>query len=411
MPAWLLYDQRGYLGDSRRYINLDESCFPTVKVKGSQFHLYHDQLPSKPMDANKVPYRVPLMNEIAAVPKNGFRVVSTFSGCGGSCLGFKMKGFEVLWANEFVPSAQDTYRANHPEVKLNTNDIRTVKPEMILDEVELLPGEIDVMEGSPPCSSFSTSGKREKKWGDICKYSDGIEQRTDDLFFEFTRLLKGLQPKVFVGENVSGLVRGTAKGYFKMILRAMMECGYEVKSKLLDAQWLGVPQVRQRIIFIGVRNDLVATKKVHPEFPKPLSYRYSVREAIPWIDHHQNGIVMEPEIEPESDISRFAIGDEWDKIHVGTRSKYINMKKARIETPCATITSSGGVRSAAAVVHPMQKRKFSMVELRRICGFPDDFILTGSYTQQWERLGRAVPPVMMSHVAGKVLEVLMRCAD
>src|SRR5207249_1070705 len=137
-------------------------------------------------------------------------------------------------------------------------------------------GEIDVLEGSPPCASFSTAGKREKGWGKIKAYSD-TRQRTDDLFFEFARLLEGLQPRVFVAENVSGLVKGTAKGFFLRILAALKACGYSVRARVLDAQWLGVPQARQRLIFIGVRADL----GTEPIFPKPLPYRYSVREALP----------------------------------------------------------------------------------------------------------------------------------
>src|SRR5207248_5858022 len=128
----------------------------------------------------------------------------------------------------------------------------------------LTAGEVDVMEGSPPCASFSTAGKRQAGWGQVRPYSD-TRQRTDDLFFEFARLVRGVRPKVFVAENVSGLVKGTAKGYFKEILRALKGCGYRVEARLLDAQWLGVPQVRQRIIFVGVREDL----GVGPAFPKP----------------------------------------------------------------------------------------------------------------------------------------------
>lgn len=128
------------------------------------------------------------MKEIAALPWNGFNVCSTFSGCGGSSLGYKMAGFKVLWASEFIPAAQDTYRANHHGTNLDTKDIRKVKPEDILAVINMKPGELDLFDGSPPCASFSTAGKREAGWGKVKKYSDGA-QRTDDLFFEFTRLI------------------------------------------------------------------------------------------------------------------------------------------------------------------------------------------------------------------------------
>src|SRR5262249_35052188 len=138
--------------------------------------------------------------------------------------------------------------------------------------------ELDLLDGSPPCASFSTAGKREKGWGQVKPYSD-TRQRTDDLFFEYARLLRGLRPRVFVAENVSGLVRGTAKGYFLQILRELKACGSGVQARLLDAQWLGVPQVRRRVIFQGAREDLGR----EPAFPKPLPYRYAVADALPWI--------------------------------------------------------------------------------------------------------------------------------
>ena len=172
------------------------------------------------MTNKKPPYRVPSMAEIAAVPWNGYNAISTFSGCGGSSLGYKMAGFRVLWANEFVPAAQEVYRLNHPGTILNTQDIRQISAADVLATIGMQPGDLDLLDGSPPCASFSTAGKREAGWGQVKKYSD-TKQRTDDLFFEYARLVNGIQPKVFVAENVSGLVKGAAKGYFLEILIAL----------------------------------------------------------------------------------------------------------------------------------------------------------------------------------------------
>lgn len=247
------------------------------------------------------------MAEIADLEWNGFNVVSTFAGCGGSSTGYRMAGYRVLLACEFVEAAQETYRANaRPGTIIEPRDIRDVTGADILERIGLGVGELDIFDGSPPCASFSTAGKREKGWGEVKKYSD-VEQRSDDLFFEYARLIEELRPKVFVAENVSGLVKGTAKGYFLEILAALKACGYRVSARLLDAQWLGVPQARQRLIFVGVRED-IGTDPVHP---KPLSYRYSIDEAIAGL----NG-----PIEPESDIRRFAIGAEWDKLKPGGQS-------------------------------------------------------------------------------------------
>lgn len=384
----------------------------------------------------KPPYRVPTMAEIRALPWNGYKVASTFSGGGGSSTGYKMAGFRVVWASEFIPAAQETYRANHPDTILDTRDIRTVTAADILRATGLREGELDLLDGSPPCASFSTAGKREAGWGTVKSYSD-TKQRTDDLFFEFSRILRGLRPKVFVAENVSGLVKGTAKGYFKLILADLKAAGYRVDAKVLDAQWLGVPQARQRLIFVGVREDL----GVAPAHPAPLPYRYSVRDALPWLTSvvHDtsgdfgagevinrpspaitNGVnsinslhfkVLGARVETDADISRYAIGREWSNLKPGEQSdKFFSLVRPSLDAPSPCVTQRGGNASVAGVTHPTERRKFSIAELRRICGFPDDYVLTGSYAQQWERCGRAVPPVMMGAIAATVRDrVLPRC--
>ena len=328
----------------------------------------------------KPPYRVPLMAEIAALPWNGFKVASTFSGCGGSCTGYRMAGFKVVWANEFVPAAQASYKANAaPDCILDTRDIRTVTAEDILAATGLKRGELDLFDGSPPCASFSTAGKREAGWGKVKAYSD-TKQRTDDLFAEYVCILNGLQPKVFVAENVSGLVKGTAKGMFLQILAALKACGYRVTCRVLDAQWLGVPQQRQRTIFIGVREDL----GLEPVHPSPLPYRYSVRDAV------RDAVRVNKH------------GGDYVCAKSQSSPSILSSDAARKDT--AIMSAGGWIQTAT------EKRKFTIAELRRICAFPDDFILCGSYAQQWERLGRSVPPVMMASVAAAIRDgILSKC--
>jgi DNA (cytosine-5)-methyltransferase 1 len=380
-------------------------------------------------DTSKPSYRVPSMGEIAAIPWNGLTVASTFSGCGGSCLGYRMAGFKVAWANEFVPAAQDSYRANAPDCFLDKRDIRQVQPQEIFAQLGMEVGELDLLDGSPPCQAFSTAGKREKGWGEAKFYEHGASQCNETLFTEYIRLLRGLMPRVFVAENVSGLVKGVAKGYFLEILAALKASGYRVTCRVCDAQWLGVPQQRQRTIFIGVREDL----KLDPVHPLPLAYRYSVRDALPWIERIQagkygaewsnsdraSGAVLASDgtrdhrrqCEALTDISRYAIGTEWDRTEIGGKNdKYRNLVRAPIDDVCQTVTASGGNLSTASVTHPTEKRKFTIAELKRICAFPDDFVLTGSYAQQWERLGNSVPPVMMFHIAAAIRDGIFKAA-
>ncbi|MCP4991295.1 MAG: DNA cytosine methyltransferase [Colwellia sp.] len=397
------------------FLDVTNKPMPTIQLRPVKMIVTNNNENSEP-NSNKPAYKVPSMQQINQLKWNGFNVISTFSGAGGSCLGYRMAGYRVLWANEFVPAAQQVYKLNHPDSILDTRDIRLIQPSDILNSTGLLKGELDLLDGSPPCASFSTAGNREKSWGQVKKYSD-TKQRTDDLFFEYARLLEGLQPKVFAAENVSGLIKGKAKGYFKVILKMLKKCGYIVKARVLDAQWLGVPQMRQRLIFIGVRSDL----GLQPVYPKPLGYRYSVIDAIGQFiktkSYSSNNFISSSlpaatiqasgqyftEIESETDIAKYAIGDEWDKIEQGNASKkYFSLKKPDLNKPCQCITQTGGNTGAASVTHPTEKRKFSIAELKRIMAFPDDFELTGSYAQQWERLGRAVPPVMMSKIASEI---------
>jgi DNA (cytosine-5)-methyltransferase 1 len=380
--------------------------------------------------SGKPPFRLPSMADVArARGTAGLTVASTFSGCGGSCLGFEMAGYDVLWANEFLPIAQDSYRANHPKTVLDGRDIAKVQASEILDAIGMKPGELDVFNGSPPCQAFSSAGQRDKGWGKERDYGNGVAQKNEDLFFEYVRLLGGLQPRVFVAENVAGLTRGRALGYFKDILRGLTAAGYRVRCKVLDAQWLGVPQTRARAIFIGVRNDL----GLEADFPKPLAHRYSLRDVLPGIARSGNrgmknwknrpeyhgGINLQSIDEPQSCITSSAPTDFFDaetnylakgskaledwqsRRSPSDRARYYSLTKADPNAPAPCIMSSQGTSggNTASATHWHEPRRFTIEELRIVCSFPADFILKGTYAEQWARLGNAVPPVMMRHIA------------
>ena len=353
-------------------------------------------------------YSVPSMREVEKVKgSNGFKVVSTFSGCGGVCLGLEMAGYEVLWANEFIEAARDTYKENHPGVILTGEDIRTISGKEILESIGLKRGELDLLEGSPPCASFSTAGLIDKGWGKVKTYSDSV-QRSDDLFFEYSRLIEELYPKVFIAENVSGLVKGKALGYFKEILRDLKSKGYEVEAKLLDASYLGVPQARQRIIFVGVRKDLVEKFGVKPVFPKPINDRITLREVIGDSPEEVKDSYLDPETGFEIGLSKYAVGVEWEKTPIGGSSeKYFQLVRPALDKPVGTITATAGVVGAASLSHPLEKRKFNLKELRALQSFPEDFILTGSYQQRAERIGRSVPPLMAKAIGETIREEVL----
>jgi len=355
-------------------------------------------------------YRIPPAYEFNSRPRNGYSVVSTFSGAGGSCLGWRMAGYEVVWASEFVRAAQDTYRANH-DGPLDTRDIRVVRADEVLEAVGLKRGELDVLDGSPPCSSFSRAGSGAKGWGKVKPYSD-TKQRTDDLFDEYIRLAEGLYPRVIVAENVPALSEGKASGYFKEIVRKVADIGYTVRSAVLDAQWLGVPQSRRRLFIQGVRNDL----ELPPAFPKPLPYRYTIEDACPWVvprpNYSEHACAPTHEEREEASLEGYAVGREWDRLRIGEQSeKYFQLVKAHPKKPSPTLVQTAGVVGAAGVTHPFEKRKWAIPEVVRLSGFPDGFVLTGSYRQRWERLARAVPPPVMEALGRAICSGVLEVAD
>jgi DNA (cytosine-5)-methyltransferase 1 len=392
-------------------IDLEKSPCPSICASGlggayhGQYWIEDDGKPMSKLDTNKPPYRVPLMSEIREIPWNGFRVASTFSGAGGSCTGYRMAGFKVVWANEFVPAAQASYKANcASDSILDCRDIKLVQASEILAATGLKVGELDIFDGSPPCQAFSTAGKREKGWGKDKSYEHGAKQKNETLFDEYTRLLRGLKPKVFVAENVSGLVKGTAKGYFLEILAALKASGYRVTCRVLDAQWLGVPQQRQRTIFVGVREDL----KIDPVHPKPLPYRYSVRDALPWIvkaDHDTSGLMSCGNITdvPSPAVMAGRAGTHFVESEIMCQSGAFPKHYTPASAPAPAVMAGRTVEMKTAT----EKRKFTIAELRRICAFPDDFILCGSYAQQWERLGNSVPPLMMKAIASTIRDEIL----
>lgn len=317
--------------------------------------------------------KIPSMKKINALKKR-FKGISTFSGCGGSSTGVKMARIDVLLATEFIKPAVETYRANHKGTRLLDCDIRQVDWKAERKELKLKRGELDFSEGSPPCRSFSNAGAGSKNWGAETRYSENVFQRTDDLFYEEMRKIEEFMPKVFVCENVKGMVEGDAKGYFVEIMRDFRALGYDVKAQVLNAAFLGVPQARERVIFVGVRND-IARKGFKPVFPRPLPYQIYVSDVLPHI--------------------------KYLKAPVKGELTYVSATR-----PSPTIVASDGLNSETArfscggfiETDDGERRKYTIEELKTIFTFPRDFKLTGKYAQQFERLGRSVPPYMMYKV-------------
>ncbi len=193
------------------------------------------------------------LTDLAKVEKNGLKVFSCFSCGGGSSMGYKLAGYELIGNCEIDPKVMEVYKANHHPKYAYCCDIRDLIKEDLPKELY----DLDVLDGSPPCSTFSMAGSRDKSWGVEKKFREGqAAQRLDDLFFHFIAVAKELQPKVIVAENVKGLISGKAKGYVNEIIKAYDDAGYKVQIFLLNAATMGVPQRRERAFFIAHRKDL-----------------------------------------------------------------------------------------------------------------------------------------------------------
>lgn len=336
------------------------------------------------------------MTDIANIPKNKYNVVSLFSGCGGSSLGYELAGFNVKCAVEFIPTAAEVYRLNHPNTVVIEKDVRDVTGDEILDILKMKKGELDILDGSPPCSDFSINGKREAGWGKVKNYSS-TKQRVDDLFFEYARLVDEIKPKVFVAENTKGLATGNAKLILNQIIDTLTKSGYNVKYSVLDAEYYNVPQKRERVIIIGVRSDL----NMFPTFPFPSHKLITTKQAI------------EDLIDNGSDQTEESIRVEQMKqyFHAGCTAKDVkriaqenNLKvyeqgfrRDKWNEPYYTIR-----QHHTRPFHPIVDRLLSIDEAKRIQTFPDDFILPHTPVQNWERIGRAVPPNLMKAIAENI---------
>lgn len=307
---------------------------------------------------------------------NAPTVISTFAGCGGSSLGYSMAGFRELLANEWDDNAVATFKLNFPDVPVIQGDIAKLTVEQVLEITGLQPGELDVFDGSPPCQGFSTAGKRV------------MDDPRNQLFREYVRLLRGLKPKVFVMENVSGMVKGKMKLIFADILRELKASGYKVSARLLNAMYFNVPQSRQRLIFIGVREDL----GIEPSHPKAESRPFTVREAI---------VSLENEfIEDKPEFHNLKPGQKL--YDYGTAEKRIYSNK-----PLGTQCKSGGTNGGNPDIHYSKDRYLTVKEMQLLCSFPESFKFVGRQRQQIDRLGNMVPPLFMRSIARHIRSAIL----
>lgn len=193
------------------------------------------------------------LSDLEQVQKNGVKVFSCFSCGGGSTMGYKMAGCDVIGCNEIDPEMMVVYKENHNPKYTYLESISDFKKRKDLPDKLY---NLDILDGSPPCSSFSMSGNREKNWGQKKKFREGQQKQIlDNLFFDYIDVAAKLKPKIIIAENVKGMLMGKAKGYVKEILARFKTIGYYVQLFLLNGANMGLPQKRERVFFICQKID------------------------------------------------------------------------------------------------------------------------------------------------------------
>jgi len=328
------------------------------------------------------------------------KILSLFSGCGGLDLGFEKAGFDIPIANEFDKNIWKTFEINHPQTKLLKEDIRRI-------DAKTLPNDIDGIIGGPPCQSWSEAGSLK-----------GIEDDRGKLFFEYIRILKSVQPKFFLAENVSGMLADRHSEAVKNIIKMFEECGYDVSLTLVNAKDYGVAQERKRVFYIGFRKDL----NIKFDFPKGSTEddnkKITLRDII-W--DLQDSAVPAGE---KNQHNPNAINN--NEYFIGSYSP-IFMSRNRVKSwdeQAFTVQASG----RQCQIHPQAPkmikvdkndcrfvegkenlyRRMTIREVARVQGFPDNFKFVYNNTNDaYKMIGNAVPVNLAYEVACAIKKVLV----
>jgi site-specific DNA-cytosine methylase len=381
-------------------------------------------------------YQPYVMDDVRqASARRRFTVVSTFAGGGGSCIGYRLAGGQVVLVNEFVREAARTYAANFPGTPIDARDIREIiagssEIEAFLARVGLRPGELDILNGSPPCCEFSNAGRGVSDQYQLRKYSDTRQRGMATLIFDFFELARGALPKVVIGENVPALAWPKHATLFEGALDTLRYSSssrarlYYVSSAVLSSSDFGVPQKRRRLFFIGVRTDVAEAVGITGDadvlalFPEPtIDLPVSIRSALAGLQQGNVEVYPWRRMAMTSWIGR-AISHlppdppQWltlRQVGLGSETSRFSLVRCAWDLPAPTLTVTGqGLNTLGGPIHPQEDRSFTIPELKRLFGLPDDFFLTGTMGQAAERICRMVPPPVMQAIAVRVHERVLR---
>jgi DNA (cytosine-5)-methyltransferase 1 len=335
------------------------------------------------------------LSDLEAIKKNGVKVMSTFACGGGSSMGYKRAGCTIVAANDIDPEMAWHYKLNiNPKhyflCPINELLTKDLPPELY---------DLDILDGSPPCSTFSMAGSREKSWGKDKHFREGqAKQVLSDLFFDYLDLVGKLRPKVAIAENVKGMLLGNAKGYTKMIMARFKELGYRAQLFLLNAADCGVPQRRERVFFVAIRDDIEA-----PPLKLAPTHRWiSAGEATS--DVQVLTADEEKDSAPTSGRKELYPGTKQgasmadECLRIKGKGNFFTTTRLHPNRPSHTLTSEENV-----AYHWNECRKLTFREFKRLGSFPDDYRAKTDKIGKY-MIGMSVPPKMTEQVARAVCE-------
>ena len=371
-----------------------------------------------------------------------FTYISFFSGGGGSSAGYKLAGGDCKFVNEFQQVAVDTYLANWPGTPHICGDIKNVTGKQIMEMTGIKEGELDILDASPPCPPFSMSGTKQKGWGKE-KTAYGMKQKNiEDLTWEVIRIAGELKPKVIVCENVKGLTMEYAKEHLNRMVADFEKEGYTTTYKVLKGHEQGVPQKRERVFIVSIRNDVMDDigmpfMCINNIFPEPEKEFADIRDAIGDIQQNNENASQAYELVeamkkgakwkwlkrlPKNPDKVVSVGDDvvgpwydkviahrkkWGKTVPDKKHSFYQSRRVPWHQASHTLSEQGLQTSLAVHLHPEEDRVFTTKESARIMTLPDDYKLTGTLNQQLARIGLMVAPICMKYLADEIYKQVL----
>ena len=324
-----------------------------------------------------------------------------FAGAGGLALGVEMAGFDTIGLIEYDADACDTLRKNRPEWNIIHDDIANISCLNVEEYFNIKKGELDLLSGGAPCQAFSYAGKRL-----------GFEDTRGTLFHHYAVFLQKLQPKMFLFENVRGLLTHDSGKTYKTMLNVFEDSGYEIQKQVMNAWDYGVAQKRERLITIGIRRDL--SNQIKFSFPKPHDYKPILRDILkdvpdsPYIPYGETKRKIFELVPP---------GGYWRDIDPEIAKDYMKscwymeggrtgiLRRMSLDEPSLTVLTSPSQKQTERC-HPLESRPFTIRENARCQSFPDEWVFCGSTMAQYKQVGNAVPVNLAFEVAKQIFNSL-----